>query len=275
MVTFYRQQVTIGGDFAMLTAVPVTWRQRVRGEKRRRRQDCKPTREAQQWVNKRNAEERLFLTAHANFGIDDYRLGLDFTDATLPGDLTELKRLMRNFWGRLRTLYKRHGVELKYIWVAERSESGRFHVHGFLPGGVPRGEIEAAWGMGHANCAGFQYDRQGLRGYCNYVLKNPLMGKAWCGSRNLKRPERRQSDYVLRQKDVAAAQAGDFFALEQRLKGWSVLNDWQIEGIQIDEPDRQVTMEWAVTGAELRQNEVNGLPYLYIKLCKRSARLSY
>ena len=275
MVTFYRQQVTIGGDFAMLTAVPVTWQQRVKGEKRRRRKDCKPTREAQVWVNKRNAEERLFLTAHANFGIGDYRLGLDFTNKTLPKDLAELKKKMRNFWARLRTLYKRHGVELKYIWAVERSEVGRFHVHGFIPGGVPREEIEKVWGMGHANCAGFQYSREGLRDYCNYVLKNPLMGKSWCGSRNLKRPERRQSDYVLRQKDIAAAQSGDFFNLEQRLKSWAVLKEWEIEDLAVEEPDPQITMDWAVTGSEVRHNEVNGMPYLYIRLCRRSARLSF
>ena len=275
MVTFYRQQVTIGGDFAMLTAVPVTWRQRVKGEKRRRRKDCKPTREAQVWVNKRNAEERLFLTAHANFGIKDFRLGLDFTDANLPKDLPELKRIMRNFWGRLRNLYKRYEAELKYIWVAERSEGGRFHVHGFIPGGVPRELIEKAWGLGHANCAGFQYDREGLRGYCNYVLKNPLMGKSWCGSRNLKRPERKQSDYVLRQKDLEAARRGDFWELEERLRSWSVLRDFEIEDVGLEEPDRQITMDWAVTGSEVRENEVNGLPYLYIKLCRRSAKFSF
>lgn len=271
MAIFYRQEMTIGGDFAMITAVPVWYAP----YKRQRRPRCNPTKEAQAWVNKKNAEDRLFYLVHENFGLDDYRLGLDFIDDCLPGSLSDLKRIMRNFWKRLRRIYERHGVELRYIWVAEMSYSGRYHVHGFLPGGVPREKIERAWGNGHANCAGFQYDREGLRAYCNYVLKSPILSKSWCGSRNLRQPQKRRTDYALRQKDVAAAQQGDFALLEQRLKSWRIANEWQIEEIEVVEPEAQVQMPWAVTDSAVRYNEVNGMPYLYIRLCRRDARLSY
>lgn len=238
----------------MVTAVPVTWetgrwsRERRRGK---RRKDCKPTSEAQAWCNRIHSEQKLFYTVHENFGLSDYRLGLDFADPFLPADMTELKRIMRCFLLRLKRLYKKHGQELKYIWIPEWSGKGRYHIHGFLSGGVPRDEIEGCWGKGHANCCRFQYSKEGLAGYVHYVCKDPLLGKRWCGSRNLKKPTERCSDYNLRKKDVDAARRCDFAELEKRYPGWTAVE------------------------SEVRDNEVNGLPYLYIKLVRRSAAMSW
>lgn len=275
MSVFYRQEMTIGGDFAQITAVPILWAKRQKGEKRRRRQDCKPTTEAQAWLNKKNAKEHLFFLAHENFNTKDYAVGLGFEDRYLPKDLNDLKRLMRNFWNRLRRAYKKHGIELRYIWIPEMSGRGRYHVHCFLSGGVPREEIEQAWRLGNANCHRFQYSTEGLQGYCNYVVKSPILAKSWCGSRNLRRPRKRCSDYILQRKDVLLAQLGDFSALEQRLRSWSVTKDWEATEYQIDEPSLQIDLDWAVSGSEVRYNEVNGLPYLYIRLYRRGAKLSY
>ena len=250
-MNFYRHTMTIGGDFALATAVPVTWIPKARGEKRRRRKECKPTSEAQAWCNRIHAEQKLFYIAHQNFGLDDYRLGLDFAGEYLPRDIAALKKTMRLYLLRLKRVYKRHGRELKYIWVPERSGRGRYHVHGFLSGGVPREEIEKAWGKGRANCERLQYDRQGLAGYTHYICKDPLLGKRWCGSRNLKTPTRRQSDYKLRRKDVDAVRRCDREALERIYPGWAVVE------------------------TEVRDNDVNGMPYLYIRLCRKGAAFSY
>ena len=159
--------------------------------------------------------------------------------------------MVRLFWLRVKRIYKKHGVTLKYIWIPERSGKGRYHIHGFLSGGVPREEVERAWGKGRANCIRFQYDRQGLAGYVHYVCKDPILGKRWCGSRNLTPPERRQSDYTIRRADIDAARRCDRAALERRYEGWAVVE------------------------SEVRDNEVNGLPYLYIRLCRKGAALSW
>ena len=264
---FYRQQMMIGGDFAMVTAVPALQEVDQRG-KRRRRGRCNPTKEAQAWGNKRRAEEYFFYLIHENFTLEDNRLDLDFTFENMPKDEADLKRIMRNFIVRLRRRYEKHGLELRLVWVPEISVGGRYHVHGFTNGGVSAEEIRKAWKLGRANCSPFQYDQQGLAGYIHYVFKDPLLSKHWNATKNLKKPTIRKSDYVLRRKDVEAVRRGDLRALEQRLPGWSVIEareEWE-------EPS---VFNWSVVESEVRDNEVNGLPYLYIRLCRKNARLSW
>ncbi len=91
----------------------------------------------------------------------------------------------------------------------------------------------------------------------------------------MRQPQNRCSDYILRRKDVLLAQLGDFSALEQQLRSWSVTKEWEVTEYQIDEPSLQIDLDWAVSGSEVRYNEVNGLPYLYIRLYRRGAKLSY
>ncbi len=252
----------------MIAAVPVFNCGKKKDGSRRRRSKCNPTKEAQAIVNKRRAEEYFFYFIHENYTLRDNRLDLDFTDENMPKDIDDLKRTMRNFILRLRRRCERIGIELKMAWVPEQSGVGRFHIHGFIDGRIPPDVIREAWGLGYANTSLFQYDRKGLAGYVHYVFKDPLLSKHWCATKNHKKPKDRKSDYFLRQKDVEAVRRGDFRELEKRLKGWEVVQaryEWE-------EP---TVFNWAAVEAEVRDNEVNGLPYLYIKLCKKNAKLSY
>lgn len=269
MRAFYRQRMMIGGDFAVVTAVPVFYDEMgANPYERRRRPRCKPTSEAQAWANKKRAEDYFFCLMHENFTLDDYRLTLTFAEKHLPHNEAEMKRMMRNFILRLRRRYEKYGIELKLVWIAERAASGRYHIHGFLSGGVPLQEVQEAWNLGIANCVTFKYEQRGLAGYIHYVFKESTLSKKWCATKNLKKPKERKADSVLRQKDVAAVRRGDFKALEERLKGWEVIEareEW-------DEPS---VWNWTAVEATVRDNEINGLPYLYIKLCRKGARLSY
>ncbi len=253
----------------MITAVPVY--QMISGvaHKRRRRSRCKPTREAQAWGNKKRAEEYFFYLVHENFTLEDYRLDIDFKDECMPKNEQDLKKVMRNYIVRLRRLYQKYDLELKLIWIPERSGKGRIHIHGFINGGVPVEEIRKAWKeQGRVNMDRFQYDQHGLEGYVHYVFKDPLLAKHWCATKNLKKPVQRKSDYTLRQKDVSAVRRGDLRELEQRLTGWEVI-------VAREEWEEPSVLNWSVVESEVRDNEVNGYPYLYIKLCRKNARLSY
>ena len=268
MRAFYRQRMIIGGDFAMITAVPVL-EESGSGKihKRRRRSRCKPTKEAQEWGNKRRSKEYFFYLIHENFTVEDNRLDLDFKPENMPKNEAELKRVMRNFIIRLRRKYEKYGIELKLVWIPEISEAGRYHIHGFITGGVPIEEIRKAWALGRANCTKFQYDQHGLAAYNQYVQKDPILSKRWCATKNLKKPKERTSDYSLRQKDVAAVRSEDFRELEQRLKGWKVVE----AGEEWEEPS---VFNWSAVEATVKDNAINGLPYLYIRLCRRDARLN-
>ncbi len=264
---FYRQQMITGGDFATITAVPVLQEVDKRGY-RRRRGRCNPTTEAQAWCNKRRAEEYFFYLIHQNYSLEDYRLDLDFAPHSLPESIEDLRRIMRNFIVRLRRRYEKYGKELRMVWIPESAGGGRYHVHGFINSGVSVEEIRKAWKLGRANLSPLQYDRQGLAGYIHYVFKDPLLSKHWCATKNLKKPTIRKSDYTLRIKDVEAVRRGDFQELEQRIPGWSVIEareEWEEPGV----------FNWSIVESEVRDNDVNGLPYLYIRLCRKNARLSW
>lgn len=269
MRAHYRQRMMIGGDFAVVTAVPV-FSDEVGGNpyERRRRPRYKPTSEAQAWANKKRAEDYFFYLMHENFGLEDYRLSLTFKDECLPKNDLELKRVMRNFILRLRRRYEKYGIEMKLVWISERASTGRYHIHGFLSGGLPLDEISKAWKVGIADCDLLQYEKRGMAGYIHYVFKESILTKKWCATKNLKKPKERKADAVLRRKDVAAIRRGDLQVLEQRLKGWEVIEareEWE-------EPS---VFNWSAVEATVRDNAVNGMPYLYIRLCRKGAKLSY
>lgn len=266
MGVFYRMHMIEGGEFAGVTAYPV-FQESVNGL-RRRRPRCNPTKEAQAYANKKRAEEYFFYLVHQNFTIQDNRLDLDFAWDRMPGGMEALKRVMRNFIQRLRRLYRRHGLELKLIWIPEATELGRYHIHGFINGGVPPLLIQKIWRHGRVNTSPFQYDREGLAAYIHYVFKAPLGAKKWNATKNLLKPKERVRNYAMTHSMVDAARRGDYAALEKALPGWEVVDareEWE-------EPS---LTNWAVVSSEVRDNEVTALPYVYIKLCRSDAKLSW
>lgn len=267
MSCFYRMKMMSGGDFAGIAAYPVH-QPKSSGGKLRRRSRCNPTKEAQAWGNKRRAEEYFFYLIHNNYGLADQRLDLDFAWKNMPKGMDEFKRVMRNFVQRLRRLYRRWGLELKFVWIPEETLGGRYHVHAFVNGGVPIGLIEKCWGLGRANYSLFQYDREGLKGYIHYVFKKPLTARHWCATKNLKKPQERSSDYILQRRIVDAVRRGDYSALEKALPEWEVI-------AHREEWEEPTVMNWDVVASDVVDNEVDGQPYLYIRLCRRGAALSF
>ncbi|MBQ8893414.1 MAG: hypothetical protein IJ043_03290 [Clostridia bacterium] len=267
MAYFYRMKMMSGGDFAGITAYPVH-QPKSNGGRLRRRSRCNSTKEAQAWGNKRRAEDYFFYLIHNNYGLEDQRLDLDITWPNMPKSVEEFKRIMRNFVQRLRRLYRRWGLELRLVWIPEITLEGRYHVHAFINGGVPIMLIQKCWRIGRANSSPFQYDREGLRGYIHYVFKKPLVAKHWCATKNLKKPQERCSDYILQRKIVEAVRRGDYTTLERALPGWEVVNHRE----EFEEP---TLVNWDVITSDVIDNEVDGQPYIYIKLCRRDAALSF
>lgn len=169
----------------------------------KRRSRCRPTSKIQQRLNQRNAEKKLTRIIHNNFGEDDLALHLTFRRE--PADMEEAMRLMRNYLGRLRRLYRKMGIELKYIWVMEYGKrGGRVHFHLILSGGAGRDELEQLWGHGYANSKRLQFEDNGLTALARYITKDRITYKRWSGSRNLKKPEPVVKDGAVTMPDVEA-----------------------------------------------------------------------
>lgn len=156
-----------------------------------------PTCDAQAKVNHDRALRALVCLVNANFGFGDYWLTLTYAQEYAP---TEEGREQdyRKFMARLRGLYKKAGVPLKYI--ATCNEPGhRPHIHILCSKGVSLEDISLLWPYGRI---GFKLlDASGqYRKLAEYIFKHgKTEGKrGWRPSRNLERPKPRVKEISAR-----------------------------------------------------------------------------
>jgi hypothetical protein len=202
----YREHIFICGDFLDIQVFPVYRKQ---GKRRKR---AKPTSEVQEKLNHDNAAKKLTRLLHANFTGNDYEIHLTYEDGKIPADDDEFKKDFQNFLKRLKRYYKNLGIsEIKYVWVAEKSSTGRCHHHVTFTGGGDRTVIEKLWGKGYANTKSLQFTEKGLAGLAHYISKKPVFFKRWSGSRNLTKPVERinNSKYTRKEAEELADKHGD------------------------------------------------------------------
>lgn len=166
-----------------------------------RRSRYKPTSEGQAVLNRRRSQRRLTRLIHTNFTERDCALHLTYADCFMPEDENVAKRNVQNYLRRLKRLYQKHGLELKYICVTEKGKkSGRLHHHLIISGGVSRDAVENVWKMGRANTKRLQFDENGVAGLSHYVTKQALFYKRWNASKNLTEPDTKHNDYRMTRK---------------------------------------------------------------------------
>lgn len=130
-----------------------------------------------------------------NFTEKDYCVHLTY--ANVPDSLDDAKRMLKNYLDRLRRLYKKAGVELKYVHTTEYGrKSGRVHHHLVICGGVDRCLVEDAWGHGYANADRLQME-DGLEALTKYMTKGAATYRSYTPSRNLQMPEPKVRDGVI------------------------------------------------------------------------------
>ncbi len=130
-----------------------------------------------------------------NFFAGDYHLTLTF--AEYP-DEKSAKKSVDNLIKCLRRMYRKNGIELKYLLVKEHGRTGaRLHWHMVLNSGgvIGRDEIEQKWTLGYANADRLRVDaKDGLYGLSRYLTKSmeycEKHKRSWISSQNLLRPEK-------------------------------------------------------------------------------------
>ena len=86
------------------------------------------TSSVQQTINDRRAMFRYSILANANFREGDYFITYTFGRGKLPESASECKRVFNQYKRRLRAVYKKKGVDLKYICAFEHRDC-RPHFH--------------------------------------------------------------------------------------------------------------------------------------------------
>ena len=221
-INFARVVTTGTGYFGRIQIFPVRRTSKKRGAKR------KPTTEVQARLNQKNAERELADLLHLNFTPDDDEVGLDYRDDTMPQNYDDAMRIFRNFLRRYKPVWCRETgrpvSEFKYICVTECSKKGRFHHHCAFTGGVDQRIIAEVWKMGRSTTDALKFDENGLRGLSRYTTKQRLGYRRWTGSRNLKKPAPRSSDFRLTVKEMRYINEHpeDVGYIEERFPGWKV-----------------------------------------------------
>lgn len=248
---FYREQKYICGDYLDVHIYPVFLSQRGGRSKKKN-----PTSQAQAKLNEINASLKLTRLLHNNFTSGDMALYLTYTQDHLPADEAQAKRNVQNYLRRIKRIYQKNNIELKYVWITERAKStGRIHHHMILNGGVDRTELEMMWKLGYADSMSLQFTKDGLAGLANYIIKDKQREsyKRWCASKNLKRPQPINNDYKISRKKAAnlVMQA----AKEDR------------------EEFEKMYPEYIFNDAMPFFSDVNGGYYLFVRMYKKTAKI--
>lgn len=250
MRTFYREQKYICGDnYIDIQIFPVYPASKIRNGKR------KPTSETQMRLNEENARKKLSRLVHTNFSKNDFTITFTYDEDKLPNDIQTAKKDMQNFMRRLKRLYNKNKINLKYIWVLEESKTGRMHFHAFITGGADRTEIEKLWHKGYANSKALRFTKDGVEGLVAYSLKSkPLTYRRWSASKNLEKPKMpHPSDYKITKSRAAKLYSSRF-------------NVTEFEKIY---PDYSKTFKnYSVSNVNAIYNEVNHEFYFSIKIYK-------
>lgn len=190
MRCLYREKKYYCGDYLEVDIFPVFEKQHSRGKKR------KPTTETQKRLNQHNAERKLIRLLNANFTKQDIRFDLTYSKNHLPASPEDAQRQMQNFIRRVKRYRNKHGLpELKYVAVTEVGEkSGRYHHHIVMSGGIDINTLAEIWGKGYTTAKPLQFDEFGIVGIAVYLVKEPILGKRWCASRNLVQPVAKERD---------------------------------------------------------------------------------
>ena len=171
-----------------------TYKCGVKGEKRSKRK--KPTPEQMQDANERRAKRKLSRLMIGNFVCGDWHMVLTYAQDRRP-DVDGSKRCLALFLKRMRKLYKKAGIELKWIAVTEWEKTNIHHHLAIndVPGMAAAVRQCWTWGNAHLTPLYADGDYEGLAEYfvketsLSFRKETNAYKQRWSCSRNLVRPQ--------------------------------------------------------------------------------------
>ena len=211
------------------------------------------SRTEQQKLNIKNAVKKLIRLVNTNFWLGDLLIHCTYRPDEMPESEKEVLKDIQNYFRRISRYRKKHGLPpLKYIYVIECSNSGKWHWHGIMSA-MDRNIAEELWKHGDfVNTDRFQPTTQtGGEAFAKYISKKPMGKRRWNCSKNLKQPivKTKSSGYTRRGiARIARERADDTRYWERKYKGYNLVS---------------VTPVY---------NEFNGWWYIYVKMYKQQSR---
>ncbi|MBO6108095.1 MAG: hypothetical protein J6P16_01685 [Eubacterium sp.] len=188
--------------------------------------------EAQEMANARRECRELTIKLNANFSPGDFHLVLDYTRDNRPETIEDAKEDRSAFMRRLRYVYKKAGVILKYAIVTEYGKKGGLHHHIIVnrDRNIDSDEIRRIWKKGRIHLNPME-DNPNYQRLAEYILKTRKYwrklgghGRQWTCSRNLVRPETKKT---IMKRDA-------YFELPKPKKGYVLDTQSVREGVTED-----------------------------------------
>lgn len=130
------------------------------------------TKEAQEKLNRKNTQKKISRLINANFNHKDIWITVGYRSKEEPQTMKEAKRDVQNYLRRLARYAEKTGMEkLKYLYVIEQGEKGRFHSH-IVTNFRDRDTAEKLWTHGeYPQARRLQPNDYGLEGLARYMGK--------------------------------------------------------------------------------------------------------
>lgn len=194
----------------------------------------------QQRLNDVQAANRLRRIMLANFDPENGDMHLTLTMQAMT-DKAEAEKAWRRFLGRLgRARARKELGEARWIKFPEQ-QSGRWHFHVIINGGLSHTEMQQLWGCGRVHVSVLDTS-DNYRGLSRYLVKTekPRKGAAeenakearakfkrrWSCSKNLAKPE--VTKRVISERTVRT--------MPKAPKGWRLLPEWHVGTDKFNQP---------------------------------------
>lgn len=201
------------------------------GRKISRSANVEESDDSQKDLNDRQAKNRLRRIILANFSPEDGDMHVTFTVSGEASRRT-LDALWKSFTAKLKAERSKRGLpECKWVKVPH-CQSGRWHFHVVMSGGMELSELQELWGKQHRMSASVLNLSDNYRGLCNYLLdeEKPRKGEAegnarqqrakykrrWSCSKNLAKP-------VVKKREISQRTV---MQDPKTPKGYMLLNGW-------------------------------------------------
>ena len=127
---------------------------------------------AQEKLNQKNTQKKIVRLINSNFNHKDIWITVGYRNREEPLTLAEAKKDVQNYLRRLsREAKKKEQPKLKYLYVIEQSEKGRFHAH-IVMNFKDRDRAEALWPHGeYPQARRLKPNDYGLEGLARYMGK--------------------------------------------------------------------------------------------------------
>lgn len=204
----------------------------------------KQTSAEQEKINRRIAAENTRMIIADNFHAGDWYIGLSWRDQP---DEERMEKDYRNFKSKLRRIYKKHGIELKYIGVFEGLKGEQKpHVHMLIPAipDIDFKKIRKAWSAGILSKENYgRYDDGGSidrKKLAAYFVKQPTKKPKKKAEETKEKIDSRSrlrtsTNLIRRPPKKTKITRAETYSLEVRPpKGYHIVQEFTYRGVTLD-----------------------------------------